>query len=226
MLTNPPVVVEHLGRRFGRVVALQDVSFTVPAGTCLLLAGPNGAGKTTLLRILATSLRPTTGRARVCGWDVVREANQVREVCAYLGSSPGTYAALTGRENLHFAADMSGRPRRLADEWLERVGLGVVAHRPVASYSLGMRRRLALARVGLLQPAVLLADEPFLGLDEEGVGIVHELVHEVRRLGGGVILATHDWDRAQPLGDQVLVLRDGRPQPQTVPMEMTSGGVR
>jgi ABC-type multidrug transport system ATPase subunit len=109
---------------------------------------------------------------------------------------------------------MAGRPRALANRWLERVGLGSVADRPVATYSLGMRRRLALARVGLLEPAVLLADEPFVGLDEEGVGLVRELVDEVRRRGGGVILATHDWDRAQPLGDRVLVLRDGRPQPQ------------
>ncbi len=222
MLTSPPVVAEGLGRRFGRVVALRGVSLTVPAGTCLLLAGPNGAGKTTLLRILATALRPTEGRARVCGWDVVREASRVREVCAYLGSG-GAYTALSGRENLHFAADMAGRPRALANRWLERVGLGSVADRPVATYSLGMRRRLALARVGLLEPAVLLADEPFVGLDEEGVGLVRELVDEVRRRGGGVILATHDWDRAQPLGDRVLVLRDGRPQPQE--REASAGAV-
>ncbi len=208
------------------MVALRGVSFVVPAGSCLLLAGPNGAGKTTLLRILATALRPTEGRARVCGRDVVREADRVRELCAYLGSSSGVYGALSGRENLHFAADMAGRPRAAADRWLERVGLVPVAHRPAATYSLGMRRRLSLARVGLLEPAVLLADEPFVGLDEAGVGLVRELVDEVRRRGGGVVLATHDWDRAQPLGDRVLLLRDGRPQTEGACAAASAGGLR
>jgi heme ABC exporter ATP-binding subunit CcmA len=204
------VAVEGLGRRFGPVVALEDVSFRVREGSCLLLTGPNGSGKTTLLRILATALRPTRGRAWVCGHDVVSEGHRVREVCAYLGTSPGVYGGLTGLENLQLAADLCGRARQRAADLLERVGLQPAAHRLVSTYSLGMRRRLALARVFLQQPQVLLLDEPFVGLDNEGARLVRELVADVKERAGAVVLATHDRDRAGGLYDAVGELRAGQ----------------
>jgi heme ABC exporter ATP-binding subunit CcmA len=203
------VVAEGLGRRFGRVVALRDVWLRVEAGSCLLLAGPNGAGKTTLLRVLATALRPTAGRAWVCGYDVVSQGFRVREVCAYLGTAAGVYAALTGWENLCFAADLCSRPRAVARELLARVGLEAVAHRAVSTYSLGMRRRLALARVFLQEPRVLLLDEPFVGLDEPGARLVEELVREVKGRDGAVVLATHERERARRMCDAVAVLDSG-----------------
>ncbi len=203
------VVAEGLGRRFGRVVALHDVWLRVREGSCLLLAGPNGAGKTTLLRILATALRPTAGRAWVCGYDVISQGPRVREVCAYLGPAPGLYSALTGWENLCFAADLCGRPRALARQLMARVGLEGVAHRAVGTYSLGMRRRLALARVFLQEPRALFLDEPFVGLDEPGVRLVEELVREVKARGGAVVLATHERERAWRMSDAVAVLRSG-----------------
>lgn len=205
-----PVVAEGLGRHFGPVVALDGVTLRVPEGRCLLLLGPNGSGKTTLLRVLATALRPTAGRAWVCGHDVVSDGHRVREVCAYLGTSPGVYAALSGFENLCFVADLCGKPRRRVPEVLARVGLQDVAHRPVAGYSLGMRRRLALARVFLQEPRVVLLDEPFVGLDDEGAALVRELVAEVQSRGGAAVVATHDRDRALGFCDAVAELAAGR----------------
>lgn len=205
-----PVVAEGLGRRFGAVVALDGVSLRVPQGRCLLVLGPNGSGKTTLLRVLATALRPSAGRAWVGGYDVVSEAHRVREVCAYLGVSSGVYASLTGFENLCFVADLCGKPRERVPELLARVGLERFAHRRVGAYSLGMRRRLALARAFLQEPQVLLLDEPFVGLDKDGAGLVRDLVAQVKRLGGAVVLATHDRDRATGLWDAVAELDSGR----------------
>ncbi|MFN3284862.1 MAG: ABC transporter ATP-binding protein [bacterium] len=205
-----PVVTEALSRRFGAVVALRGVGLRVREGTCLLLLGPNGSGKTTLLRVLATALRPTEGRAWVWGYDVVSEGHRVREVCAYLGTSPGVYAGLTGFENLCLAADLCGRPRQRVPELLAWAGLEPVAHRLTGTYSLGMRRRLALARVRLQDPQVLLLDEPFVGLDEEGARLVGELVGGIKDRGGAVVLATHDHDRARVLCDAVAELDSGR----------------
>jgi len=205
-----PVVTDALGRRFGAVVALRGVGLRVREGTCLLLLGPNGSGKTTLLRVLATALRPTEGRAWVCGYDVVSEGHRVRELCAFLGTSAGVYAGLTGFENLCLAADLCGRPRWQVAELLGWAGLEQVAHRPVRTYSLGMRRRLALARVRLQEPRVVLLDEPFVGLDEEGTRLVAELVTGVKKRGGAVVLATHDRDRARAVCDAVAELESGR----------------
>lgn len=205
-----PVVTDALGRRFGAVVALRGVGLRVREGTCLLLLGPNGSGKTTLLRVLATALRPTEGRAWVCGYDVVSEGHRVRELCAFLGTSPGVYAGLTGFENLCLAADLCGRPRWQVAELVGWAGLEQVAHRLVRTYSLGMRRRLALARVRLQEPRVLLLDEPFVGLDEEGTRLVGELVTGVKNRGGAVVLATHDRDRARAVCDAVAELESGR----------------
>ncbi|MDR7447338.1 MAG: ATP-binding cassette domain-containing protein [Armatimonadota bacterium] len=204
-----PVVTDALGRRFGAVVALRGVGLRVGEGTCLLLLGPNGSGKTTLLRVLATALRPTEGRAWVCGYDVVSEGHRVRELCAFLGTSPGVYAGLTGFENLCLAADLCGRPRRQVAELLGWAGLEQVAHRLVRTYSLGMRRRLALARVRLQEPRVLLLDEPFVGLDEEGTRLVGELVTGIKKQKGAVVLATHDRHRARAVCDAVAELESG-----------------
>jgi len=204
-----PVVTEGLGRRFGPVVALHDVTLRVQQGQCLLLVGPNGSGKTTLLRVLATALRPTEGRAWVWGYEVTAEGWRVREVCAYLGTAPGVYGALSGFENLRLAADLCGKPVGRVPELLARVGLMPAAHRLVASYSLGMRRRLALARAFLQEPLVALLDEPFVGLDEEGRELVRQLVEEVKSRAGAVVLATHDGDRARGLYDRVVCLEAG-----------------
>jgi len=198
-----------LARRFDRNVALRPLSLSLPAGAVLLLVGPNGAGKTTLLRLLATSLRPTAGRAAVFGWDVVRNADAVRRVCVYVGTSHGMYEGLTAQENLAFAAAMGGKGDT-ARAALERVGLTGVGHHPVRTFSTGMKRRLALARAWLLEPRLLLLDDPFSALDADGMGLVDDLTAHVKSTGGSVILATHEWERGVRLADMVVGLAEGR----------------
>ncbi|MBI3975830.1 MAG: heme ABC exporter ATP-binding protein CcmA [Armatimonadetes bacterium] len=212
-MSQPAVETRSLARRFGTTRALRDLSLTVPAGSALLVVGPNGAGKTTLLRLLATALRPTAGGGTVFGCDLVREAEAVRRATVLVGAGGGMYGALSGEENLAFAAAMSGAPVGSALETaalLARVGLARVARQPVRTYSQGMRRRLALARAWLLRPRLLLLDDPFGGLDAEGTALVDALVAEVRAAGGAAVLATHEWERGLPLADRVIALADGR----------------
>ncbi len=203
------VVAVDLTKRFASSYAVRDISLTIAPCSTLLVVGPNGAGKTTLLRLLATAVRPTAGRAEIFGHDLVRDADTVRRLSAFLGTAHGMYETLTPHENLAFAAAMSGRPMPVG-HWLERVGLGSVAHRPLRTLSQGMKRRLALARLALLGPRLLLLDEPFAGLDAEGMSAIDTLVDEVKARGGSVVLATHEWERGLRLADATIALADGR----------------
>src|SRR3989304_6366122 len=178
------VQTQGLSRRFDLHFALRDLSLTLPTASALLVVGPNGAGKPPLLRLLATALRPSAGRATVFGHDLVRGADAVRQITAYVGTAHGMYEGLTAKENLAFAATMGGRPDQ-ADAVLKRVGLFQVAHKSVRTFSHGMKRRLALARAWMLAPRLLLLDDPFSGLDAEGTLLVDTLVAEVKSPGGG-----------------------------------------
>lgn len=207
------VETRGLSRRFGSTLALRELSLAVPSGSVLLLVGPNGAGKSTLLRLLATALRPSAGGGKVFGHDLMRDADAVRQVTAFVGAGSGAYGTLSGTENLAFALAMSAAAdeRRTAIvPVLARVGLARAAHHPVRTYSQGMKRRLALARAWLLQPQLLLLDDPFGGLDDEGASLVEALAGEVRSAGGVVILASHEWERSLPLADRVVALAGGR----------------
>ncbi len=203
------IVTSGLTKRFGYSYAVRDLSVSVSCRSVLLILGPNGAGKTTVLRLLATALRPTAGRATIFGIDLLRDASRVREVSAFVGTSHGMYEALTARENLAFAAAMSGRPDS-AQKLLTHVGLAAGVSRPVRTFSQGMKRRLGLARAWIQLPRLLLLDEPFSGLDPEGNHLVEELVAEVKARDGTVVLATHDWERAMRVADVVIALDAGR----------------
>lgn len=233
---TPAIAADGLSRRFGTVQAVRNVSLTVSPGSVLLLTGANGSGKTTLLRLLATAIRPTTGSAQVFGRDLVRAAGAVREITAFVGSSPGLYGALSAMENLEFAAAMSGI-RSPGITMLKAVGLDHAARRPVRTFSQGMKRRLALARAWMRAPRMLLMDEPFNGLDADGLNIVEDLVRSVKSREGMVIIATHDLERGLTFADSVMTLSDGRatlPVPsdqfrtlrQEVPIEIGLTGAR
>ena len=199
-----------LGKRFGIRWVLRGVTLVVARGEAAGLLGANGSGKSTVLRVLGTLLRPNAGTATVNGLDIVRDAVGVRGQVGYLAHTPGLYEDLTARENLRFAADMLGLPHGSIDETLERVGLAPVANDRVRGFSAGMQRRLALARLIMRRSSVLLLDEPYSNLDEDGVTLMNSVILVVIRSGCAALLALHELAPARGILDRTLTLAEGR----------------
>jgi heme exporter protein A len=207
----PAVVTTDLARLFAGLPALAGVSLSVEAGRAIALLGPNGAGKTTLLRILSTALRPSYGSVRVDGLDLDADADAARPRIAYLSHATGLYDDLTARENLGFAATMLGTPDPGArvDRALADVGLAGRGRDLVRTFSAGMRKRLALARILLGEASLVLLDEPMAALDDEAMGLVEELLAAWREVGVTVLLAAHSIERLEAHLDGRVVLERG-----------------
>ncbi len=211
--TTPAAETRDLARLFRRSPALAGVTLRVQPGRAIAVLGPNGAGKTTLLRVLATSLRPSFGSAFVDGIDVAQRPDEVRRRVAVLPHATGLYDDLTATENLRFAADLGGVPRpdredRIAAA-LERVGLASERDARVGRFSAGMRRRLALGRLLLGHPRLVLLDEPYSALDADGMGIVDGLLDQWRTGGATILVATHADERLSAWADGWMRLEDG-----------------
>ena len=220
-MPEPAVAVESVTRVFeprrkrdARVVALDRVSLEIPAGEIHGLLGPNGAGKTTLVKVLSTVLVPTSGHARVLGYDVVAEARAVRPLIGIVfGGERGLYWRLTGRQNLEYWGALyklsAGETRRRAQQLLERVGLADKADERVENYSRGMKQRLHLAR-GLVGDAkVLFLDEPTTGMDPIAAREFRALIGELKGEGRTILLATHDMVEAETVCDRVTLIDRG-----------------
>ncbi len=205
----PAVSASALGRAFRGRWALADVHIELAPGRSLLLAGPNGAGKTTLLRLLATALRPTTGKLAIHGLDARRDPVAARRRLALLSHRGHLYSELSAFENLSTAAAISGRDADLMG-LLDRVGLHARAHDAVRTFSAGMRKRLAFARLLLQEPEVVLLDEPFGQLDPAGFALVDRLIGELQDEGRTLVLSTHLVERGAGLLRSGMVLVDGR----------------
>ena len=202
-------------KRFGGTVAVDDAQLCVERGEFVALLGPSGCGKTTLLRLLATAIRPTRGRGTVFGHDLSTRADAIRPLVAYLGHDPGLYGDLSARENLRFAERMR-RPSNDArtresriESALERVGMGNHADERTRGFSAGMRRRVALARVLLAEPRLLLLDEPYAAFDAVGIALVNEVVAQTCAAEGCVLMATHDPERSAEVATRTLRMESG-----------------
>ncbi|MEV0827243.1 ATP-binding cassette domain-containing protein [Nonomuraea rubra] len=213
-MPDPIVVAEGLHKSFGDTHALRGLDLNVPKGTVCGVLGPNGAGKTTAVRILATLSDPDAGHARIAGYDVVREAGEVRRRIGLAGQYAAVDEKLTGRGNLRLFGRLSHLPRRQAhrraEELLERFGLMDAADRRVAGYSGGMRRRLDLITSLILRPDVLFLDEPTTGLDPRSRGEIWANVRELVADGTTVLLTTQYLDEADHLADDIAVVDHGR----------------
>jgi ABC-2 type transport system ATP-binding protein len=214
-MSEPAPIVEHLTKRFGDRLAVDDVSFSVAAGEVFGFLGPNGAGKTTTVRVLATLLAPTSGSAVVAGLPL-QPANdlEIRQRIAVMTESPGLYLRLTVAENLEFFAGLYGL-RDAQEERIRRalaaVNLGGRAHDLCGSLSKGLRQRVGLARALLNDPAVVFLDEPTLGLDPAGRRVVLDHVRAVAAgRGAAVLLSTHLLDDVEACCTRVLILHRGR----------------
>ncbi|MBV6520454.1 MAG: ABC transporter ATP-binding protein NatA [Gemmatimonadaceae bacterium] len=208
-MSSAAVEVQGISRRFGRRWALRGISFAVMPGEVVGILGHNGSGKSTLLRVISTALRPTLGRGAVFGHDLLRSPDAVRGMVGFLAHSPGNYDDLTARENLRFAAVMSGLPVRDLDATLSRVGLASVADERTRGFSAGMQRRLALGRLLLCRPRLLLLDEPFNNFDAEGVALLHTVIEETRARGGSALVVLHDRRQAEDVLDRAIQLAQG-----------------
>ena len=205
---TPAIETEDLARHFGPRVAVDGLTLRVSAGEVYALLGPNGAGKTTTVRLLACLLRPTRGAARVLGFDVARDPQEVRRRIGLLTEAPGLYDRLSPRETLRFHADLQGveRPARRVAQLLELLGLGGHADAPGATLSKGLKQRVALARALLHEPPVVFLDEPTAGLDVPTQRQVRELVGRLRGEGRAIVLTTHNLDEAERLADRIGVI--------------------
>jgi ABC-2 type transport system ATP-binding protein len=210
----PAIEAEALVKNFGSTVALNGLDLCVPQGGILGMLGPNGAGKTTAVRVLATLLRPDSGRARVLGADVVTGAAEVRQRIGLTGQYAALDNSLTGRANLVMIGRLSrlGRAEagRRADELLDRFDLTGAAGRAVKTYSGGMRRRLDLAASLIGRPEVLFLDEPTTGLDPRSRAVMWDIIRDLATGGTTLLLTTQYLDEADRLASQIAVVDDGR----------------
>ena len=220
----PAIACEGLGKRFGSKTALDHVDLSVPQGTVHGLLGPNGAGKTTAVRVLATLLRPDSGRARVAGFDVARQASQVRARIGLAGQNAAVDEILSGRQNLVMLGRLyhlpAGAARRRAGELLSQFALGDAEDKPVRQYSGGMRRRLDLAASFIVAPRVLFLDEPTTGLDPRGRNEVWPMIRALAAAGTTVLLTTQYLQEADHLADSVTVIAAGRVVAEGTPDEL------
>ena len=207
------------------VQAVREVSFTVGRGELFGLLGPNGAGKTTTIKMLNTLLIPTSGTARVCGYDVVTDTRAVRRRIGYVfGGDRGLYDRLSGLDNLRYFAELYGvEPRdqkRRIHQLLDLVGLSGRERERVEGYSRGMRQRLHIARGLLHSPEVLFLDEPSIGVDPVAARELRRTVADLAASGTTVLLTTHYMAEADELCDRIAVIADGRIQALGTPADL------
>jgi len=207
------IEVMHLGKRYGDIIAIDDVNFTVAKGEILAFLGPNGAGKTTTMRILTCFMPATSGTARVAGYDIFESPMEVKRRIGYLPDNPPVYPEMTVSEFLQFVAKIKGVPNHkikaaLASA-LEKCGLGDVSGRLIGNLSRGYRQRVGLAQAMIHNPDVLILDEPTVGLDPKQIIEIRELI---KSLGGEhtIVLSTHILPEATAVSQKVVIINRGR----------------
>lgn len=208
------IQVEGLKKRFGKVAALQDVSFSAGDGRITGLLGHNGAGKSTTLRVLSTVIRADQGRALIDGHDCAKDPLQVHRSLGVLPHASGLYAHLSGRENIRYYGALHGlrgpELNRAIDELIERLGLGAVAERRAKGYSQGERLKVGLARALIHKPQTIILDEPTNGLDVNAVRMLRELIRGLRESGRCVLFSSHVMQEVAALCDDIVIISHGR----------------
>jgi len=206
------IEVKGLRKSFKQIHVLKGVDFEVEKGSIFALLGSNGAGKTTIVKILTTLMKPDGGTSIVCGFDVVRQPEQVRESISLTGQFAAVDGILTGRENLILIAKLHGisNPAQAADSLLMRFGLRDAADRRAGTYSGGMTRRLDIAMSLVGTPPLIFLDEPTTGLDPEGRLEVWKTIKELAGSGVTILLTTQYLEEAEQLADKIAILHGGK----------------
>jgi len=208
----PAIEVRRLTKSFGHYAALRGVDLQVAEGEFLALFGPNGAGKTTLIRIIASLTRPTAGAVCLRGQDLDKAATSLRRHLGFISHNPLLYGDLTAEENLRFFArmyDLDGAGPRI-DAVLAQVGLAARRSDPVRNFSRGMIQRLSIARAILHDPAIMLLDEPYTGLDLQAADMLRAVLQDLAASNRTVILTTHNLEQGLEMCDRVAILNRGK----------------
>jgi heme exporter protein A len=210
--TDNIIVATDLVKAFGLRPILRGLTFTIHRGTLVSLLGLNGSGKTTLLRILSALSRPTSGTVTIGGWNLPKEAAAIRSQLGVVSHLPLLYDDLTAEENLRFFARLYNleKPEQRVAEVLEQVGLGKRGKDLLRTFSRGMQQRLAIARATLHDPAILLLDEPYTGLDVGGANMLDDFIRLWKSTGRTIIMSSHDMEHAAQFSDYVLLIHQGK----------------
>lgn len=213
-MDSPAICIQNLTKCYAKVTAVKNLSLEIAQGEIFTFLGPNGAGKTTTIKVLAGLLRPTQGRAFLMGHDIQRDSVEAKKLLGYIPDRPYLYEKLTGRDFIHFVADLFGTPRNLADtrmeEYFELFDLMHAADDLIENYSHGMRQKLVFSASLLHDPRVLIVDEPMVGLDPHSARTLKMLLRRKSRENNtAIFLSTHTLSVAEELADRIGVIDHG-----------------
>jgi len=218
------IQVEDLHKSFGKVVALDGVSFTAPDGSITGLLGPNGAGKTTTLRILYTLLRPDRGSARVDGYDVLAHPLEVQRRIGALPDSQGLYPRMTARENIRYYGRLHGVSGKALEEAIDRLitllDMQDIEHRRTEGFSAGQRVKVAIARALVHDPPNVLLDEPTNGLDVMSTRAMRDFIRRIRDEGKCVLFSSHIMQEVSALCDHIVIINRGQVAASGTPAQL------
>ena len=204
------IEAHNLTRDYQDLRAVDQISFAVEPGEIFGFLGPNGAGKTTTIKMLTGQLRPTSGTAKVAGWDIVQQREQLQPRIGVVFEHQNIYERLSARDNLLFTARLYGVDKKRVNETLEMVGLTDRAKEKAQKYSNGMKQRLLIARALLPNPEVIFLDEPTKGLDPGVARTIREIIAELAQQRVSIFLTTHYMEEADQLSNQIAILNQGK----------------
>jgi ABC-2 type transport system ATP-binding protein len=215
-MSNFPTLIttESITKKFGEKLAVDGVNLGIHGGEVFGFLGPNGAGKTTTIKMIVGLLQPTSGTAKVAGFDVQAEPLQAKAACGYVPDTPNLYAKLSGRELLRFVGDLYEIPRATVDErgaeLLRLFDLSDAQDDLIDSYSHGMKQKTALAAALIHDPRVLVLDEPTVGLDPKSARLIKDMLRQLADRGSAVFLSTHILEIAERMCDRIGIINQGR----------------
>jgi ABC-2 type transport system ATP-binding protein len=213
-MNESSIVIEHLGRKYEDVTALEDLTLQVKKGELFGLLGPNGAGKTTTINILCGLVKPTSGTATVCGYDTLKQSEKVKDIIGVCPQETAIYPYLTGRENVELFGNLhtmeKARLNARRNMLFEKMGLTEDAERRASKYSGGMKRRLSLILALINDPQIAFLDEPTVTMDPQSRHAVWGFLKELRKEEKTIILTTHYMEEAEELCDRVGIIDHGK----------------
>lgn len=213
-MNESSIVIEHLGKKYQDVTALEDLTLHVERGELFGLLGPNGAGKTTTINILCGLVKPTSGTATVCGYDTLKRSEKVKDIIGVCPQETAVYPYLTGRENVELFGNLhtmeKARLNTRRNMLLEKMGLTEDTERRASKYSGGMKRRLSLILALINDPQIAFLDEPTVAMDPQSRHAVWDFLKELRKEEKTIILTTHYMEEAEELCDRVGIIDHGK----------------